>query len=69
MRRRTANLALLHDEVRILIFDDPAELERGQRPVMVKSGRGFLVLSRVRVCLAAAVCDREPRIPPHARIV
>jgi hypothetical protein len=27
-----ANLALLHDEVQILIFDDPAELERRQRP-------------------------------------
>ena len=29
-----------HDEVRILIFDDPAELEKRQRPVMVRSGRG-----------------------------
>jgi hypothetical protein len=27
-----ANLALYGDEVRILIFDDPAENERGQRP-------------------------------------
>ena len=27
-----ANLALLHDEVRILIFDDPAEQEDWQRP-------------------------------------
>ena len=27
-----ANLALYDDEVRILIFDDPAENERGQRP-------------------------------------
>jgi hypothetical protein len=35
-----ANLALWRDEVRILIFDDPAENERGQRPVMVRSGRG-----------------------------
>ena len=26
------NRALCHDEVRILIFDDPAENERGQRP-------------------------------------
>jgi hypothetical protein len=26
-----AQLALLHDEVRILIFDDPAELEESQR--------------------------------------
>ena len=31
-QNRKANLALLHDEVRILIFDDPAENERGQRP-------------------------------------
>jgi hypothetical protein len=28
------HLALYHDEVRILIFDDPAENERGQRPPM-----------------------------------
>jgi hypothetical protein len=35
-----AKLALLHDEVRILIFDDPAELSNWQRPVMVRSGRG-----------------------------
>jgi hypothetical protein len=34
------SLALLHDEVRILIFDDPAELEESQRPVMVRFGRG-----------------------------
>ena len=34
------NLALCHDEVRILIFDVPAELEERQRPVMVRSGRG-----------------------------
>ena len=27
-----ARLALLHDEVGILIFDDPAELERAQCP-------------------------------------
>ena len=27
-----AQLALYGDEVRILIFDDPAENERGQRP-------------------------------------
>ena len=27
-----ANGALCHDEVRILIFDDPAELEKPQRP-------------------------------------
>jgi hypothetical protein len=38
--RHRANLALWRDEVRILIFDDPAENERGQRPVMVRSGRG-----------------------------
>jgi hypothetical protein len=30
--QKTANSALLHDEVRILIFDDPAELEESQRP-------------------------------------
>ena len=30
--RHKANLALWRDEVRILIFDDPAENERGQRP-------------------------------------
>ena len=30
--RHKANLALWRDEVRILIFDDPAEQERGQRP-------------------------------------
>ena len=29
--RNKAQLALLRDEVRILIFDDPAENERGQR--------------------------------------
>jgi hypothetical protein len=27
-----ANLALCHDEVRILIFDDPAEQDDWQRP-------------------------------------
>jgi hypothetical protein len=43
-----AILALCHDEVRILIFDDPAELERGQRPVMVRSGRGPLRPARAR---------------------
>jgi hypothetical protein len=30
--RHKAQLALWRGEVRILIFDDPAELERGQRP-------------------------------------
>jgi hypothetical protein len=30
--RNKAQLALLRDEVRILIFDDAAEQERGQRP-------------------------------------
>ena len=30
--RNKAQLALLRDEVRILIFDDPAENERGQCP-------------------------------------
>ena len=34
-----AQLALLANEVRILIFDDPAELYELQRPVMVRSGR------------------------------
>jgi hypothetical protein len=29
---RKAHLALLHDEVRILIFGDPAEQERWQSP-------------------------------------
>jgi hypothetical protein len=43
-----ANLALLHDEVQILIFDDPAELERGERPVMVRSGRGPFRPARAR---------------------
>ena len=31
-------LALLHDEVQILIFGDPAELEKRQRPVLEYSG-------------------------------
>ena len=34
-----ANIALLHDEVRILIFDDPAEQDDRQRLVMVRSGQ------------------------------
>jgi hypothetical protein len=38
--RHKAQLALCLDEVRILIFDDPAELAKRQRPVMVRSGRG-----------------------------
>ncbi len=42
------SLALLHDEVRILIFDDPAELEESQRPVMVRSGRGPFKPARAR---------------------
>jgi hypothetical protein len=36
------------NEVRILIFDDPAENERGQRPVMVRSGRGPVKPARTR---------------------
>jgi hypothetical protein len=43
-----ANLALYGDEVRILIFDDPAELEMGERPVMVRSGRGPFRPARAR---------------------
>ena len=49
-----AKLALCHDEVRILIFDDPAENERGQRPKFcftqlystypTRAGRGSLTL-------------------------
>jgi hypothetical protein len=38
--RNKAQLALLRDKVRILIFDDPAELSNWQRTVMVRSGRG-----------------------------
>jgi hypothetical protein len=33
-----ARLALLRDEVRILIFDNPAENERGQRPFLEDLG-------------------------------
>ena len=36
------------DEVRILIFDDPAELESWQRPVVVRSGRGPFRPTRAR---------------------
>jgi len=31
-----------------LIFDDPAELEMGERPVMVRSGRGPFRPARAR---------------------
>ena len=37
---RLPNWAFCHDEVRILITDNPAELEKPQHPVMVRSGRG-----------------------------
>jgi hypothetical protein len=37
----------LRDEVRILIFDDPAENESGQRPGMVRSGRAWSLQTRV----------------------
>ena len=37
---RLPNWAFCHDEVRILITDNPAELEKTQHPVMVRSGRG-----------------------------
>ena len=43
-----AELALYGDEVRILIFDDLAELEGWQRLVMVKSGRGPFKPARLR---------------------
>jgi hypothetical protein len=43
-----AKLALCHDEVRILIFDDPAELAKRKRPVMVRSGRGPFKPARPR---------------------
>ena len=48
-----AKLALWRDEVRILIFDDPAENERGQRP-----GSGFWEgkLSNARGRAARARC-------------
>ena len=36
------------NEVRILIFDDPAELEKPQRPVMVRSGHGPFKPARPR---------------------
>jgi hypothetical protein len=45
--RHKAQLALLHDEVRILIFDDPAELEKSQRPGS-GSGEGKLPNPRGR---------------------
>jgi hypothetical protein len=63
-----ANLALLHDEVRILIFDDPAELESWQRPVMVRSGSGPFRPARPR--RARAMHDFFPenlRNPAHNR--
>jgi hypothetical protein len=41
-------LVLCRNEVRILIFDDPAELEKRQRPVMVRSGRGPFKPARPR---------------------
>ena len=43
-----ANRALLHDEVRILIFDDPAEQEDWQCPVVVRSDRGPVEPARAR---------------------
>jgi hypothetical protein len=43
-----ANSALWLDEVRILIFDDPAEQEKSQRPVVVRSGRGPVKPARTR---------------------
>jgi hypothetical protein len=45
-----AHLALLHDEVRILIFDDPPEQDtsRRKRLVMVRSGRGPVKHARTR---------------------
>ena len=46
--RNKAQLVLLRDEVRILIFDDPTELEKWQRPVMVRSGRGPFKPARPR---------------------
>ena len=45
---RLIELSLCHDEVRILIFDDLAEQEGGQRPVMVRSGRGPFRPERAR---------------------
>jgi hypothetical protein len=41
-------LVLCRNEVRILIFDDPAELEKRQRPVMFRSGRGPFKPARQR---------------------
>jgi hypothetical protein len=46
--RHKAQSALCRNEVRILIFDDPAELEGPQRPVMVRSGRGPFKPARPR---------------------
>jgi hypothetical protein len=47
-----SNLALCHDEVRILIFDDPAENESEQLPVIVRSGRGPVKPAPARRALA-----------------
>jgi hypothetical protein len=51
--RNKAQLALLHDEVRISIFDDPAELEAWQRS---QSGLMEGKLSNLRGRAARARC-------------
>ena len=63
-----AQLALYGDEVRILIFDDPAELYRRKRPVMVRSGRGPFRPAKPR--RAPAMHDfffENLRNPAHSR--
>jgi hypothetical protein len=58
----------LRDEVRILIFDDPAELEIRKRLVMVRSGRGPFKPARPR--RARAMHEFFPaklRNPAHNR--
>jgi hypothetical protein len=52
--RHNAQLALWRDEVRILIFDDPAELEKPQRPGS-GSWEGKLSNSRGRAARARSM--------------
>ncbi len=66
--RLRLGLALYGDEVRILIFDDPAELEKSQRPVMVRSGRGPFKPARPRRARAMhEIFFENLRNPAHNR--
>ena len=56
--RNKLNLALLRDEVRILIFDDPAELESWQRPEFrfAQLDSTYVITDSSKVTLELSVC-------------